>query len=184
LPRYQTRLVKPISQPQLQAILSGILAGISSEPDSRGAEPHTQHLESPQQLRILVAEDNPVNAAFLRNLLQKRGHQVTVAENGHRAVEIWQRGECDLILMDVQMPELDGLAATRAIRQEETTTGSHVPIVALTAQATAGDRQTCREAGMDDYLPKPVDKEQLMQVLHRLTERSPTPDPSLSAASC
>jgi CheY-like chemotaxis protein len=103
-----------------------------------------------------VAEDNPVNQRLAERILQKMGHQVTLASSGTAAVAQWSSGEFDLIFMDVQMPEMDGFEATRAIRVRELTTGGHVPIVAMTARAMLGDREACLEAGMDDYVSKPV----------------------------
>jgi signal transduction histidine kinase/ligand-binding sensor domain-containing protein len=106
--------------------------------------------------KILVVEDNPVNQVVAVRLLEKRGHLVTVAADGREAVAAVRRERFDLILMDVQMPEMDGFEATAIIRQAETGTGRHVPIVAMTARAMKGDEERCRVAGMDGYLPKPI----------------------------
>jgi PAS domain S-box-containing protein len=116
-------------------------------------------------LRVLLAEDNPVNQRLAMRLLEKLGHQVTLVDNGLAVLERAGRGGFDLILMDVQMPGLDGLAATRQIRMREQGQGGHVPIIAMTARAMAGDRERCIEAGMDDYLSKPVDSAQLRDML-------------------
>jgi signal transduction histidine kinase len=116
-------------------------------------------------LRILVAEDAPVNQTVIRRLLQKEGHDVTVVENGRLAVAAATSEPYDVVLMDVQMPEMDGLAATEAIRAGETASGARVPIVALTAHALGGDRERCLAAGMDGYLTKPVRREELARVL-------------------
>jgi CheY-like chemotaxis protein len=101
-------------------------------------------------------------------LLEKAGHRVSLAVNGIEAVTMWREGDFDLILMDVQMPEVDGFEATRQIRLEEQTTGRHVPIVATTAHAMTGDRERCLLAGMDDYLSKPIHRQELLAVLARL----------------
>jgi PAS domain S-box-containing protein len=120
-------------------------------------------------LRVLLAEDNPVNQRLAVRLLEKLGHQVTLVDSGLAVLDRAGRGRVDLILMDVQMPGLDGLAATRQIRQRELESGrgGHVPIIAMTARAMAGDRERCIEAGMDDYLSKPVDSAQLREMLAR-----------------
>ena len=118
-------------------------------------------------LRILLAEDNPVNQRLALRLLQKMGHRITLVDNGADALERTMQGGHDLVLMDVQMPELDGLSATRRIRQWEAAHGGHVPIVAMTARAMQGDRERCLEAGMDDYLSKPIDSERLRQLVSK-----------------
>jgi signal transduction histidine kinase/DNA-binding response OmpR family regulator len=120
-----------------------------------------------RSLRILVAEDNAVNQIVVTRMLEKSGHRVDLAANGREAVEALARASYDLVLMDCQMPEMDGLAASRAIRAEEAGTGRHVPIVALTATATAGDREQCLAAGMDDYLVKPITSTALRAALSR-----------------
>jgi CheY-like chemotaxis protein len=107
-------------------------------------------------LRILVAEDNPVNQRVATAMLKRRGHQVTIAGNGAEAVRCAATQAFDAVFMDVQMPELDGLEATQAIRRAEAGTGRHLPIIAMTAHAMNGDRERCLAAGMDDYLTKPV----------------------------
>jgi signal transduction histidine kinase/CheY-like chemotaxis protein len=123
--------------------------------------------ERPPQgaLSILVAEDNAVNRRLIRHLLEARGHQTTVAGDGVAALEEWRARPYDLILMDVQMPQMDGIEATRQIRAEERASGLHVRIVALTAHAMKGDSDKCIEAGMDDYISKPIRVEDLDRVL-------------------
>jgi CheY-like chemotaxis protein len=118
-------------------------------------------------LRILLAEDNPVNQRLALRLLEKMGHRITLVDNGLDATVRAMQGVFDLVLMDVQMPELDGLSATRRIRQWEAAHGGHVPIIAMTARAMTGDRDRCLEAGMDDYLSKPIDSERLRQLVSR-----------------
>jgi len=110
-------------------------------------------------LRILLAEDNLINQRLAVRLLEKRGHRVTVANNGRQVLDLLDRSAYDLVLMDVQMPEMDGFEATAAIRAREQGTGLHLPIVAMTANAMQGDRERCLEAGMDGYLPKPIKPE-------------------------
>ena len=116
-------------------------------------------------LSILVAEDNIVNQRLIQRLLERRGHRAAIVQNGLAAIAAWHEHPYDLILMDVQMPEMDGLEATRRIRAEEQATGRHIPIVALTAHAMKGDRERCVEAGMGDYLSKPIGIDALDRVL-------------------
>jgi CheY-like chemotaxis protein len=116
-------------------------------------------------LRVLVAEDNPVNERVARTLLEKQGHPVLVARNGREALELARRETLDVILMDVQMPEMDGFAATAAIRDLEAQTGRRVPIVGVTAHATARDRRLCLAAGMDTYLSKPIRPDMLFAAI-------------------
>ncbi|MCI0361979.1 MAG: response regulator, partial [Planctomycetaceae bacterium] len=115
--------------------------------------------------RILLAEDNPVNQKVVLGFLNRWGQEVVVAANGREAVEISAREPLDLVLMDVQMPELDGYQATRQIRSREQISGGHLQIVAMTAEAMKGDRERCLAAGMDDYLSKPIDSAALYQVI-------------------
>lgn len=119
--------------------------------------------------RVLLAEDNPVNQEVAVAMLELLGCQVTVVSSGRAAVEAASQGGWDIILMDCLMPELDGYDATRAIREQEAarSTGIPVPIIAMTANALAGDREHCLAAGMDDYISKPFTQEQLQQILHR-----------------
>ena len=121
---------------------------------------------------VLIAEDNPVNQAIAEAMLASLGYRVSVANNGREAVEQAQTTPFDAILMDVQMPELSGLEATRAIRSRERATGARVPIIALTANAMRGDREECIAAGMDAYLTKPFDVQALTQELQRLARAS------------
>src|SRR4051794_24434907 len=110
----------------------------------------------PRPLQILLVEDNPVNQKVAARLLEKHGHTVVVAWDGKEALRTLAVRDFDLVLMDVQMPEMDGLEATAAIRAGEQGTDRHLPIVALTAHAMKGDREKCLQAGMDGYVPKPV----------------------------
>lgn len=120
---------------------------------------------STRRLQILVAEDSVVNCKMMEAILRMEGHKVRFAENGRLAVELWRQERFDLVLMDIQMPEMDGMQATAAIRADEAATGRHIPIVALTAYAMSGDRQRFLDAGMDDYLAKPITAEQLRRLL-------------------
>lgn len=124
-------------------------------------------------LRVLLAEDNATNQKLAVCLLEKQGHSVTVANDGQQALDAARGGTFDLILMDVQMPVLDGLEATAAIRDYQCTTGVRVPIVAVTANALIGDRERCLKAGMDDYVTKPLNSEILFKIIHRLVSPQP-----------
>jgi CheY-like chemotaxis protein len=124
--------------------------------------------ESPQNLNILLAEDNAVNRVLAQKLLQKQGHTVTSVNNGIEALQLWEQNQSrqfDIILMDVQMPEMDGLQATTRIREKELATGAHIPIIAVTAHAMKRDRERCVAAAMDGYLAKPIDPGDLAKVI-------------------
>jgi PAS domain S-box-containing protein len=129
-------------------------------------------------LRILVAEDTPVNQKFILRLLDRWGHSAVLVEDGRKAVTEATNGVFDLVLMDVQMPEMDGLEAAAAIRRYEGEQGRHTPMIAMTAHAVKGDRERCLAAGMDDYLSKPIDAEMLKQIVARLTGSPSPPGPS------
>ena len=116
-------------------------------------------------LRILLAEDNPVNQLFARRLLEKNGHRVTLAMDGEAALRALGRDTFDIVLMDVQMPVMDGLEAARRVRERERGTESHIPIIAMTAHAMAGDRDICLKAGMDGYVSKPIDSRELLSAI-------------------
>ena len=127
---------------------------------ARGTPPAPDVASRRRALRVLVAEDNMVNRKLVTTLLHKRGHKVKAVENGRAAVDAISAargGKFDVVLMDLQMPEMSGFEATQAIRQEESPDGRHLPIIALTAHAMQGDRERCLAAGMDGYLSKPID---------------------------
>jgi two-component system sensor histidine kinase/response regulator len=122
--------------------------------------------ESSLSLNILLAEDNLVNQKVAMGMLGKMGHSITLASNGLEAVEQWRQGDFDLILMDVQMPEMNGLQAALQIRREEAI-GVHVPIFAMTASAMGEDRDRCLAAGMDDFISKPVSYKVIEEMIAR-----------------
>lgn len=126
-------------------------------------------MESPVKgLHILIAEDNIVNQKVARRLLEKSGFTVDVVENGKEALEAVQKNEYGLVLMDIQMPEMDGLEATVAIRDMEKKTGKRVPIVALTANNSKGIKERCFEAGMDEFLSKPIDLPAFLEIVEKI----------------
>jgi CheY-like chemotaxis protein len=148
------RLMKPARQSELFNAIAAALGGVPAAIEAGTADASPGIALPP--LRVLLAEDSVVNQQLAMALLQKHGHQVTVAGDGKAAVEAVADGEFDLILMDVEMPELDGLGATREIRRRERDPGAHLPIIAMTAHAMKGDRERCLQAGMDDYVAKPI----------------------------
>jgi two-component system sensor histidine kinase/response regulator len=163
-----THITKPIKQSDL---LDGIMA-LLYEPGGRDIADAEGNAARPpdRRLRILVAEDNPVNRTLAVRALEKRGHQVKTAANGRVALDVLKRagyGAFDVVLMDVQMPEIDGLSATVTIRQRERRSGGHLPIIAMTAHAMSGDRERCLAAGMDSYLSKPVRPVELVEMVER-----------------
>ncbi|MBB3060171.1 response regulator [Microbulbifer rhizosphaerae] len=153
--RISHSLLKPVTQLELWTAVVEALGPPAEKAPSK-ARPGVVSTR-----RVLLAEDSPVNQALVIRLLEKRGHDVTLARNGREAVEAFEPGRFDVLLMDVQMPELDGFDATRAIRAAERKSGTHVPIIAMTANAMKGDREKCLEAGMDGYLSKPARAEDL-----------------------
>jgi len=156
-------LVKPVKATELNLALAAVIP--AAEIPVVYTTPMQPSTASVPRLRILVAEDNPVNQRVAVRLLEKGGHSVMLANHGLEALAVLEKAEFDLVLMDVQMPEMDGFEATRVIREREVGTGKHLPIVAMTAHAMKGDRERCLTAGMDDYLAKPVQRTELERVL-------------------
>jgi PAS domain S-box-containing protein len=164
----QAYLPKPIKHSDLLQAIQTVLS-----PDGRTEQPPTlvtihSLREGLGHLKILLAEDNRVNQVLAVRLLEKRGYKVVLVETGKAVLEALQNEPFDLILMDVQMPELDGLQATARIRELERTTGKHIPIVAMTAHSMVGDRERCLQAGMDAYLSKPLSIEDLFATIEGL----------------
>lgn len=157
-------LMKPIRQSDLfDAIVSAV-----DRPAARKARTSTAIAAIDNSLRVLLAEDNPVNRKLAIALLEKRGHRVVPVENGRLAMLALEQDAFDIVLMDLQMPEMGGIEATQRIRERERETGRHIPIVALTAHAMKEDRDRAIAAGMDEYLSKPIRREQLFEVIERL----------------
>jgi two-component system sensor histidine kinase/response regulator len=161
-------LTKPVRRSDLRAAIAAVLQPASADhpPDA----PVTRHSlrENRSKLRVLVAEDNAVNQRLARRLIEKEGHTSVVVDNGLQALRALERQRFDLVMMDVQMPEMDGFEATAAIRKLEKATGGHQRIVAMTAFAMKGDRERCLESGMDGYLSKPIHVDELKETLARL----------------
>jgi len=178
-----THLTKPVEQRELLAAIARVLA---QEPGQRATLPSAMlSADLPERrLTVLLAEDNTVNQRLATSLLERRGHKVVIAGNGREAVEAMQRQSFDVVLMDVQMPEMGGFEATETIRSLERENGNRTPIVAMTAHAMKGDRERCLTAGMDEYLTKPLDPKQLCHVVEQMAAgRAPAvPDEKPAAA--
>jgi two-component system, sensor histidine kinase and response regulator len=173
-------LTKPVKQSDL---LDAIVESISPMSITSPMESVDDGEKAPQRRRILLAEDGLVNQRVAVTLLEQRGHSVAVAVNGKEALEMLEREHYDLVLMDLQMPTMDGFQATAAIRAQEQLTGSHMPIIAVTAHAMKGDRERCLEAGMDGYISKPIRAEELFALVESASigaqaspqQRAPSP---------
>jgi len=160
-------LTKPVSQSEL---LDTVLLVAGSKRLEAMPVLVTRHSlqEVGRSLRLLLAEDNVVNQRLATRLLEKQGHNVVTVGNGRALLERLEKETFDLILMDIQMPEMDGFEATAAIRREEESTGRHLPIVAMTAHAIKGDRERCLAAGMDGYIAKPIRAKDLIDAIENL----------------
>ena len=175
-------LPKPVRIEELRGAIIRALAGkipnISKWPKPAAASGHGPGGPRLRAARILLAEDNPVNQRVASRVLEKEGHRVVIANNGREALDALSREEFDLVLMDVQMPEMDGLEATAILRERERETGTHVAVVAMTAHAMTGDRERCLVVGMDDYISKPIHAQQLLEVVQRHAARGTYPLPA------
>lgn len=174
---HETYLAKPIIESELLDVLiqSGVprSAGLGATPMPVAAQPVTK-----SKLRVLLAEDNSVNRELATTVLERMGHSVVSVWNGVEAVELWKNGAVDVVLMDIQMPLMDGMEATAAIRRAEQGTGRQVPIIGLSAHAMKTDRDSALALGMDDYLTKPLQAEDLERVMERLNTRSDKASPA------
>jgi two-component system sensor histidine kinase/response regulator len=164
-------LMKPIKPSELFAAIASVMGTAARGEAARETGP-----KPGGPLNILLAEDSEANQQLAQGVLQKWGHTLTVANNGREAVAWFERGRFDLILMDVQMPELDGFQATTQIRTLERQQGGHIPIIAMTAHAMKGDREECLRAGMDDYVTKPIRWPDLRRVVDRVARQGSSPD--------
>lgn len=173
-------LEKPVSQPELLEVIAAALHG---PPPAAGPRRRFQPPLPQRPLHVLVAEDRPANQKLVVTILRKHGHTVEVAETGTEAVEKATGGHFDLILMDVQMPGMDGFQATAAIRARERSPHHRIPIIAMTAHAMKGDRERCLAAGMDAYIAKPLDSRKLIELVESLSARGTESTGLPSAAS-
>ena len=167
-------LVKPIRQ---AALRKAILSAMGNAPSSTTipVRPYNPDVDEARPLHILLAEDNPMNQKLAVTLLERHRHTVVVAGNGVDAIAAWEHETFDLALFDVQMPEMDGLEATRFIRKRERIEGGHLPIIAMTAAAMKSDYDQCFAAGMDGYVSKPFRANELWQAIEKLVPSHPAP---------
>ena len=161
-------LTKPISQSDLLDAISAFVGHSQEAFEAMCADAELMTNPSRRRARILVAEDNEVNQMLATRMLERRGYEVVIAGDGRQALATYEREAFDLILMDVQMPEMNGLEATAIIRQREAGTGEHMPIIAMTARAMKGDREECLAAGMDAYVSKPVQFDELFAAMQNV----------------
>ncbi len=163
-------LTKPVRQAELREALLRLLERMPVKQRPPAEAERRLPLKTRDPLQILLAEDNPVNQKLVVRLLAKHNDQVTVAVNGKEALELLRQREFDMVLMDVQMPEMNGFEATSAIREREQIEGGHIPIIAMTAHAMRGDRERCLEAGMDAYVSKPVQVRELLAAIEKISQ--------------
>jgi len=187
-------LTKPIRQAELLDAIC-LALGKKSNDQSEATPLITRHSvrERRRALQVLVAEDNLVNQMLVVTLLMKAGHEVALVSNGVEAVATWKRQPFDVIMMDMQMPEMDGFEAVAHIRSQEKERGGHIPIIAMTAHALVGDRERCLASGMDGYVPKPLDSQKLLDSIDAAVGRTggdiqarapePAPPPLFDASS-
>ncbi|HBH03286.1 MAG: hypothetical protein A2W08_07805 [Candidatus Rokubacteria bacterium RBG_16_73_20] len=170
-------LRKPVNHSNL---LDAVMTALAGEPSAQATTPRASAIarRARRPLRILLAEDGVANQKVAVAFLERWGHTVSIAADGRQALETLDREPVDLVLMDVHMPEMDGFAATSAIRARERARGSHVPIIAMTATAMQGDRERCLAAGMDDYVAKPIRSQELFSAIERTTDRGSAPLPA------
>jgi CheY-like chemotaxis protein len=171
-------LTKPLRQSELRKAIQGVLGASTLRASGQAADVKPGAKCRP--LRILLAEDNPINQKLAVRLLEKQGHATAVAGDGREAIAAWETGSFDLILMDVQMPEVDGFMATAAIREREMSTGRRrIPILAMTAYAMKGDRERCLDCGMDGYVSKPIRSDELYAAIQALVEPNGEREPAV-----
>jgi protein-histidine pros-kinase len=182
---FARRVLKPVFE---RALLDALQGWPDDEPGDAAAATAAarpvgsiERLRTGRALRVLITEDNLVNQTVAARVLERLGHSVSMARNGRECVEVWERGGVDVILMDVQMPVMDGIEATRVIRERERERGTRTPIIALTAHAMSGDRDRCLAAGMDRYLSKPIQIDVVAAALEALSD--PEHPPSVPPAA-
>jgi two-component system sensor kinase len=175
-------LTKPAKASELIAAAKDALGDAPREPAS--VEKIERFVASKErQTRVLLVEDGPVNQEVAQGLLEMQGYHVEIANNGREAIEVLEQRTFDVVLMDLEMPEMDGLTATAEIRRREQQTDSRMPIIAMTAHAVSSLREQCFEMGMDGYLTKPIQPQELFDVLERV-QHAPDDCPTLVGAGC
>jgi CheY-like chemotaxis protein/HPt (histidine-containing phosphotransfer) domain-containing protein len=179
-------LTKPIGDSQLRDCLALAVSKKHFESKIQHIPIVTRHSISEdrkRRIRILLAEDNMINQELAVGILEKVGYRADAVSNGKEVLSALEKGFYDLILMDVQMPEMDGFEATAAIRRKERENGKHIPIIAMTAHAMKGDRERCLEAGMDDYLTKPIQPQSLIEIIGRWVDNGVLKKPEVAPPS-
>jgi len=172
-------LTKPIKQSELFDVIASALGDQNQHSEEPAAPVAPAVATPPRKLQVLLAEDNPVNQRLVVKLMEKQGHSIVVTGTGKEALAALEGGRFDVVLMDVQMPEMGGFEAATIIREREKTTGAHIPIVAMTAHALKGDRERCLESGMDAYVSKPIQSRLLFEAI---TSVVPTVVPEATGA--
>ncbi|HZP83499.1 MAG TPA: response regulator, partial [Chthonomonadaceae bacterium] len=172
---FAAALTKPVRQSRLYDTLMEVLHGQEADAETTGTAETPPEAAPVLPLRLLLAEDNAINQMLALNILEKMGHETDLACNGREALEALAHRSYDVVLMDVQMPEMDGYEATAAIRRQEAGTGKHQPIIALTAHAMQGDKDRCLAAGMDAYVTKPIRPQILQEAIQRCTQQTGRP---------
>jgi PAS domain S-box-containing protein len=176
--RVNAHLLKPVQQDELLETIYRVMSRSNGDaPPAASAAAEGEQAPAARPLRVLVAEDNEFNAQLLEQLLGRRGHRVRLASNGREALGLAGEGAFDLLLLDMHMPELDGLQVARAVRERERTAGGHLPIIALTARSRKEDRERCLGAGMDDFLAKPIQAADLWAAIDRAVGARPAAEP-------
>ncbi len=171
-------LPKPVRQSQLYDSIASVMSQAPQADPPASVKRHRMvEAQTTPQAKVLLAEDNIVNQKVTVRMLEKLGCRVDAVANGLEVLEALKHIPYDLVLMDCQMPEMDGYIATRAIREQEAATGAHLPIIAMTANAMLGDRERCLQAGMDAYISKPMKSDQLFEVLRMWTAQPDTASP-------
>ncbi len=174
-------LTKPVKQSELLDTIMNNLHGPALT-RRKVNQPHSVEMRPHRPLEVLLAEDSVVNQRLAQRLLERWGHKVAVANTGRDALDALERRHYDVVLMDVQMPEMDGFEATMELRKRERVHGGHVPVVAMTAHAMKGDREHCLAAGMDSYVSKPINPQDLFDVIERLVAEKTTVDANVPVA--
>jgi len=170
-------LLKPVLSQELEDLLL-ITMEMKPAVEEVATVDHVPQQSAGRTLRVLLVEDVAINQKVATRILEKLGHSVTLANNGKEGVAAWQKGKFDLVIMDIQMPVMDGFQATSRIRAQEWETGTHIPIIAMTAFAMKGDEEKCRTAGMDGYVSKPVKQEEIRAAIEAVLAIDPSPDGS------
>jgi CheY-like chemotaxis protein len=161
-------LTKPVRRGELRAAITSVIQSANADEPRSPVTRHSVRQAKKKHARILVAEDNAVNQRVVKRIIERQGYEPIVVNNGREAIEALAQTEFDIVLMDVQMPEMDGFEATAQVRLGELRTGKHQYIVAMTAHAMSGDRERCLKAGMDGYLAKPISTKELADVLEQV----------------